>query len=408
MHVLWVIPDYYSFLVEELEELEKRVDRLSVISQEEARKIGNINCVTIPKENISLDSVFIRLKYIFRTLRSTKWPKSLSQWKSVRRIARMTGFIEHYVRDHSVDIIHSHFAVPDGTACSLVKGKIQKIVSLRGVDILTVPEVGYGFCLDKYYCYNLKQALRFVDAITVASATTLNALNQLISVPQNNVHLIPNGVDLEHLLSAPTQDAAGKNLPFGIDKNGMVLLAVGNLVPMKAFDDLLRVVAILVPKHRTIKLIIAGDGPEKKKLEELATELDIGDHLLLPGKVERLQMPIYFSACDVFVHFSRSEGFGNVVLEAMASAKPVVVTRTGFAADLIEDGVNGFTVDVGDSRALGENIGICLDNPTRAKAIGMMARESVREGFSLEERAKRFIWLYQQVLSQKYSREEVT
>jgi len=140
-----------------------------------------------------------------------------------------------------------------------------------------------------------------------------------------------------------------------------VLLGVGRLTPQKDFPTLLRAVARL-REHRDVRLILLGEGEERKQLEDLCRELGIRDHVDLHGFVDN---PIKFMArSDVFVLSSASEGFGNVVVEALASGVPVVSTCGDEGpGEILKDGRYGRLVPTGDDKALSETILKTLNHP---------------------------------------------
>jgi glycosyltransferase involved in cell wall biosynthesis len=140
-----------------------------------------------------------------------------------------------------------------------------------------------------------------------------------------------------------------------------VLLGVGRLTPQKDFPTLLRAVARL-REHRDVRLILLGEGEERNHLADLCRELGIRDHVDLHGFVDN---PIKFMArSDVFVLSSAWEGFGNVVVEALASGVPVVSTCGDEGpGEILEDGRYGRLVPTGDDKALSETILKTLNHP---------------------------------------------
>ena len=99
-------------------------------------------------------------------------------------------------------------------------------------------------------------------------------------------------------------------------------------------------------KSEIWKLVLLGDGPLRESLKSQITTLNLCDHVLLPGFKQYDELPAYFGLAGAFVHASTTEQWGLVVNEAMASGLPVIVSnRCGCAADLVQEGVNGFTFD---------------------------------------------------------------
>jgi len=162
------------------------------------------------------------------------------------------------------------------------------------------------------------------------------------------------------------------------------ILGVGSLSRQKDFPTLLRAFA-RVQKRRDVRLIILGEGPKRNELEALADELDIEDSVSLPGFVDN---PFsYMARSDVFVLSSEWEGFGNVLVEAMACGTPVVSTDCPSGpAEILCDGKYGTLVPIGDSTFLATAITNTLDNPIESGILKQRA-----EDFSVEKIAEQYL-----------------
>ena len=154
----------------------------------------------------------------------------------------------------------------------------------------------------------------------------------------------------------PAEDIASRaadlrrELRFDRDA-GPLVLTVGRLVPRKGCDLVLRSVAELTPEYPGLQYIVAGDGPERARLDGLARELGIADRIRMLGDIDDLTKWAAYDICDVFVsptrpaHNADWEGFGIVFLEAALSRRPAIGGRTGGTADAIVDGLTGVLVD---------------------------------------------------------------
>jgi glycosyltransferase involved in cell wall biosynthesis len=157
-------------------------------------------------------------------------------------------------------------------------------------------------------------------------------------------------------------DPATLEEPRGLPRDGAPLfIAVGRMAPIKDFPTLLRAFRHVLDR-RPAHLAILGDGPERARLTALAAELDLGDRLTMPGVVPN-PWPAIAHAATLVVP-SISEGFGNMVVEAMACGTQVVSTRCGAPVGLLRDGELGGLVDVGDAEALGNAMLASLDRRT--------------------------------------------
>jgi glycosyltransferase involved in cell wall biosynthesis len=161
---------------------------------------------------------------------------------------------------------------------------------------------------------------------------------------------IPNAIPVEEARPASSEAQLRAREP--------VILTAGRLAPEKDFATLLRAVARLPAPAR---LVILGEGPERAALEGLARDLGIAGRVALPGY--RPSPWDSYAQARVFALSSRSEGFGNVVVEALASGLPVVATDCGGPREILEDGRHGALVPVGDVEALAAGIARALDAP---------------------------------------------
>jgi phosphatidylinositol alpha-1,6-mannosyltransferase len=161
-----------------------------------------------------------------------------------------------------------------------------------------------------------------------------------------------------------------------------VLLTIARLVERKGIDAVLRALPAVRGAVPNAAYVIAGDGPEREKLETLARTLAVADAVTFTGVVPDAELPLWYSLADVFVMPSRSEppdveGFGIVFLEASACERPVIAARAGGVPDAVADGVSGLLVTPGDGDELATKISALLRDPARAADLGRRGRERV-------------------------------
>src|SRR5262249_41673946 len=145
---------------------------------------------------------------------------------------------------------------------------------------------------------------------------------------------------------------------------------------------------------------IIGEGPERAKLTELAGRLG-----LLPDGVEFLgerdDVPALLREADMLVLTSDDEGVPNVVLEAMAAGLPVVATPAGDTPDIVEDGVTGLIVPIGDASAIADRIVALSASPQRCRQLGQAGRERVARRYRVDGLAERLIDIYRSIAARK-------
>ena len=189
-------------------------------------------------------------------------------------------------------------------------------------------------------------------------------------------------------LDAPPARWAG-NPPLALPEGARVLLALGRLVPQKGLDVAVRALHEVRRTHPDAVLVVAGEGPERGALEDLAAELGTGDALLLPGRAG--DVAALLERADLLVHPSRWEGFGLVLLEAMLASVPVVATRVSSIPEIVADGETGLLVPAEDPRALAAALVRVLDDPGTFGAAG---RARALEQFSADAMARKTASVY--------------
>ncbi len=163
-----------------------------------------------------------------------------------------------------------------------------------------------------------------------------------------------------------------------------VIGSIGRLEPRKGHDTLIRAMPAILRQSPGATLLIAGHDPENyaPTLERLIRELDLARAVRLVGFQH--DVPAFLHGVDVFAFASRFEGFGQVVVEAMAAARPVVASRIAPLTEIVVDGETGTLAALDDPGAFAEAIGSLLADPDTARRLGRQGRERVRTAFSAD------------------------
>jgi len=181
-----------------------------------------------------------------------------------------------------------------------------------------------------------------------------------------------------------------------------LVTTVGNIRRVKGHDVFIRAAAVVVQQFPKASFSIAGDVLEPGYFTELQTlvqDLNLANHLRFDGGVTNLRQ--HLATADIFVLPSRSEGFSNAIVEAMATSLPVVATDVGGNAEAVKDGISGFLVPSDDPGALSAAILLLLSDPLRAKAMGAAGRTLAAERFTTEAMMKRIVGVFRTLLSGK-------
>jgi glycosyltransferase involved in cell wall biosynthesis len=278
--------------------------------------------------------------------------------------------IKKLQKDFDFDLIDAHYVYPDGFAAVLLGQLFKKpvIVSARGSDINLFKEFSH-----------IRRLLRYTLSKADGRIAVCQALGEAIvdlGIPQEEVTVIPNGVDTNKFYPLPKKNVREKlNLP-----NGKVLLSVGNLIPRKGFDLLLKALRLLLIEHqeKDLYLVIVGEGPARSDLEHMIASYNLGEHVRLAGDIPHENLCLWYSAADLFCLASSREGWPNVLLESLACGTPVVATAVWGTPEIIRSDKLGFLTERNE-RALAETISLALNKTWQSDALVRYAQEHTWE-----------------------------
>jgi sugar transferase (PEP-CTERM/EpsH1 system associated) len=229
-----------------------------------------------------------------------------------------------------------------------------------------------------------------VDRLLSVSTRLAERMAHEVGFPPDRIHTIHNGVELSRFQTGIGRSNARRALGLPVDTP--IVGAVGRLVPVKDHTCLVDAVARVGRDGLQPVLVIAGDGPRRRAIEEHASSLGIGDRVRLLG--HRKDIDVVFAALDVFVLSSVSEGLNNTILEAMAAGLPVVATRVGGADEMVLEGSTGFLVPPGSPDMIAEALRRLLVDPVAAAAMGEAGRARAERDFDLGRTILKYERLY--------------
>jgi glycosyltransferase involved in cell wall biosynthesis len=290
---------------------------------------------------------------------------------------RLAAAVVRAVRAASPDLLHTHLVHADVYGAMSSAALRLPLVSTRHND-------------DRY----LLGPFRFVDRAFAVRARRLVAISDavrrfLVAAGHREEKLVTIHYGLDALPETPSERTPGE---VGIPDGAPLLLAVGRLTRQKDHPTLLRAFARARERHPEAVLAVLGIGPLEAETRALVRDLGLGDAVFLPG---RLEIRDWLERADVFVHSSRWEGFGLVLLEAMLAGLPVAATRVSAVPEVVADGETGLLVEPGDHEALGAALDTLLANPDHARALGEAGRNRAHERFSVARMTERTVEVYE-------------
>jgi L-malate glycosyltransferase len=253
--------------------------------------------------------------------------------------------IQNVVEQHDLDLVHAHYAVPHATSAWIAKELLGRegfriATTLHGTDITLVGQ-------DPSFRSLTEFSIRKSDGLTAVSEFLRRETHEHFHIPLDDIHVIPNFVDLDKY----RRDAYPCHRSKLTQPGEKLVTHISNFRTVKRVDDVVRIFA-RIQREVPARLLLVGDGPDRVKVQETADSEGVADRVLFLGKQNSVAELL--SCSDLFLLPSETEAFGLVALEAMACGVPVVATRTGGIPEVIDDGSSGYLADVGDIETMSE------------------------------------------------------
>ena len=271
-------------------------------------------------------------------------------------------WIREVRRDFDFDVIIGVWAYPDAVAAALLAraAKVPLVTVVVGSDVNEFPDL---FGLRPQIRWGFQQARRVL-------AVSGNIADRVVEIgaPRERVIVQHNGVDGARF---GIRDRAEARKSLGIEHDRPVIGYVGNIRPVKGSDVLIEAMDHLVKHAGTTdaELWIVGSGEIEAQVRARTTALGLDSRVRFLGRQPHEAIPRWMSAVDVFCLPSRNEGCPNVILEALASGKPVVASRVGGIPELLTDGDNGYLVPAENPAALAEALAKALKRTWDPEAL---------------------------------------
>ncbi len=293
------------------------------------------------------------------------------------RVVTSASPLQQYLRQRNPDVLYAMM-----TEINIVAAVVHKLAGINTRLVVSehnTPTVSTEGPKDQLTLRLASLTYPRADHIITVSQGVQDDLLDVVDLPEEKVTVIHNPINVERIREQATESVDHK---WFTDPSISVVMSAGRHAPQKGFDTLLRAFSHL--EDSNARLVLLGEGNETESLRTLAMELGIGDRVDFPGFVDN---PFkYMASADIFVLSSWYEGFGNVLIEAMATGCPVVSTDCPSGPnEILKDGVYGSLVPVKDATALSHAIEDVLADPIDESVLASRA-----DDFSIDTIVERY------------------
>jgi glycosyltransferase involved in cell wall biosynthesis len=290
-----------------------------------------------------------------------------------------------FLRNNKIDIVNIHYPGEQCVYFALLRRMLsfKLVVSVHGTDLLPDGKPA------KSYSWAIRFLMKSADLLVAPSLNTLEHVLTKFPHLREKALCIHNGVNLNEFESSDHSDSGGAEY----------ILCVASHHPYKAIDVLIKAFQNVRRTHEKVELHLAGDGPLRGELEELARDLGVGQYVKFLGWQDPKQIRKLLQECSLLVLPSRAEAFGIVLLEALACRRPVVATEIDGFPEIILDGLTCSLVEGENPRALSEAIVKILNNKALAESMASAGYASVKQHFQWEMAIQKYETAFMGLLS---------
>jgi L-malate glycosyltransferase len=248
-----------------------------------------------------------------------------------------------------------------------------------------------------------RRVLRYLqhhsDAIVTNAEAVREQLMSETNLPHHKIRVVRNGVNLDGFIASSGCDRPRITNPG----KGKRVVLIGNMSSdVKGHTCLIQAAPAVVDRFPDTQFVLVGDGPLRPQFESQAKELRLDDKFIFLG--HRDDVPSLLAACDIAVLPSRAEGLPNALLEYMAAGLPIIASRVGGNAEIIQHDISGLLVPAQDPASLSQALLLLLSDSSRCRRLAIQAQGYVRRNFSLERLIDSIDGLYTELLHAKSAR----
>lgn len=315
--------------------------------------------------------------------------------KKLKELHERQNFdIIHYTHDYyKISILKEKINVPI-IATMHTPWAIEREIIKAKTD--RVDYLSYIFHRNTYFFKRInKKACERADKLIAVSKYVKRTITKEYGITSDKVKVIPNAVDINKFNPAIKGYEIRERLNI---QSEPIVLFVGRLDHTKGIMYLLKSFSKIVKNIPDAKLIIIGKGQLRNHIISFIDKNNLGKSIMLIGRVEDEDLPKFYAASDLVVLPSLLEGFGIVLIEAMACGKPCVATRAGGPEDILIDAETGFIVPPADSSSLYHAIHILLTNNKLSRDFAVASRKRIEKNFTWDKIAKETVDVYKEML----------
>jgi glycosyltransferase involved in cell wall biosynthesis len=311
--------------------------------------------------------------------------ETLGKARYLLHARRVRGLID----DLAPDLLHALHLTSYGFIGALA-GVHPYIVSVWGTDILEAPR------LTPFHAWLTRYALAHADTLT-ATGLHLATETARLAPRHTPVTVIPYGVDLQRF--APETSPPQSHSPSAMDDQ-VVIGTVSRLSVEKGVRYLIEAFGALHTRlGERVRLRIAGEGPERRRIEALVRRLHLEAAVELLGEIEHDAVPAFLRGLDIFVMPSIYEGFGVAAVEASATGLPVVASNVHGIPDVVRDGKTGILVPAEDVPALVQALDKLIEDAALRRSLGRAGRDYVAARYDWRQNTRQMDLLYERVIN---------
>jgi len=230
---------------------------------------------------------------------------------------------------------------------------------------------------------------RTTHKLVAISAATRDALVEYEYLPRDRISVIYNGIAP---ITIDERPRSALKAQLQVESDETVIGTVARLDAVKNQALMLKALRALLDQNFRVRLILVGDGPERKNLERLAINLNLQESVIFTGF--QSQPADYLSLIDIFLLPSFTEGTSMTLLEAMSLGIPAVATRVGGTPEIVTEGETGLLIESNDLKGFTSAIQLLLENPDRRSAMAQQAKRSFEKRFSAQKMVEQYEYCY--------------